>query len=231
MRLLKLCLAFTSACSIGFNLPAHAANQTPARKPANASDSEFDRARERFVQQLAQKQMDMVKIFDAKGAPTSIEKAMNDAKTFSEGIVVESGGVRIRLRGELLDDGKNGMLIMATQERDGRAVNGQVMTIKPGMSKLEIESRLHDLALSFSYDYATKGKDDSRKPAQDARYLPDCVLGLAGGLLIGGLLVGLAKGNRLGSRTFLALGGLIITACGLIITANGCYKVVNGKGD
>lgn len=170
MRFIATCLAFSSAVSLGFNLPAHAENHAKDRKPANAAakEREYAQAREQLAAQLAKNPIQGMKILDANGSPTTFENVANDARSFSDGVIVETESMQVRVRGELLDDGKNGILLMATREVGGRAVTGQVLTLKPGITKLEFENRLQDLALSLTSEFAsTKKIDGQRKVAAD----------------------------------------------------------------
>lgn len=230
MKSVQKCLAIASAFCLSLSPlgQAQAQKAQKPRAPANTA-TEVEQERLRFNDQLMKNQFEGLKVYDAKGAPTTFERAMSDPKSFTDGIVAEINGKWIRIRGELLDGGKNGMLLMATLERDGRAVNGQVVTIKPGMTKLEIESRLRDLALSFNFDHASKAKRGDRQPAQDA-YLVDCVVIMVlGAVVSSGLLY--ASGTAAVGRAAVVVGiwGLVLGVSLGIMAGINCANVGRGR--
>lgn len=186
MRFLATCLAIISALSTGFNLPAYAANQVVSLPPPNTSadHQKILKDRERLIAQLANPEAQAFRIYDAQGVATTFERSLNDPKSFREGMILEHGNLRVRIRGEFLENGKNGILLLVTREVDGRPMSGQTVTLKPGMTKLEFENRIQDLALSLAMDIAANKKSNDRSPAANADAIAVCFAGVLFSLII-----------------------------------------------
>lgn len=165
MRLLALSLAFASAVSLGFNLPAHAENHARDAAVADSVQKNLDAMQVKAKLALATDKFNG-KLFDAQAQPITVEAAFQNPRSFEEGLTLVAGDQRFFARGELIEGGKAGMRLFFTKIVDGQAQSGQVMTIRPGMTKLELEARFKDMALSFAA-VASKDSGKGRNVAGD----------------------------------------------------------------
>lgn len=153
MRRLTLTLALLAAFSFGLNLPAHAENAGGKKRgPAHAGSdgAQLDELKKKLSEKLRNAEARRVLITDVRGNPVTPEELFSRPESYRDGLQVVIGDEKLEVRGELLESGKKGVKLYVTHLGAGnRIVNGQVITIAPGMTKQAVQKRFEDSLESF----------------------------------------------------------------------------------
>jgi len=223
-------LAFVSALTLGFALPAHAQNHATARKPAQAQESkkmiQFNRSTEQVVEKLKRIKDQNLKILDPSGREVSWGDFVSNLPSYKDDItMIGYGEHKFQFRSEMIENGTKGIKIFVTHVIKDGAPSGQVITLSPEMTKKAIEQRFKDAIESIlvTTNIASTGNDGKRNVASIASQISGCI-GTA--ILISGILPSLwrfAAAEPMGGHTVV---GAALTALAAAMTLGAALACV-----
>lgn len=167
MRHLSCTLALLAAVTLGFNLPAHAENAAKKRAPSNAGteNTQLEELKKKLMERLRKSDGQRLRMTDVRGNPVTPDELFAKPEAFHDGLQVSIDEEKLEVRGELIANGKKGVKIFVTHLGAGnRIVNGQVITIAPGMTKQDVQKRFEDAVESLMMF-----KDVAQKPGSEKR--------------------------------------------------------------